>query len=72
MFLLADDAQVYAVGWVTLSMLGAGIAQGKNRSGLAWFLVTALLGPLGIFLLVALSPKLPDREVIAVSAAADH
>jgi hypothetical protein len=72
MFLLADNAQVYAVGWGTLSLLSAGIAQGKNRSGLTWFLVTVLLGPLGIFLLVALAPKLPDHEVIAVSAPADH
>ena len=72
MFLLADNAQVYAIGWGTLSMLGAGIAQGKNRSGLAWFLVTALLGPIGIFLLVALSPKLPDRELIAVAASPER
>jgi hypothetical protein len=73
MLLLADNVvQVYGVGWGTLSMLGAGIAQGKNRSGLNWFLVTLLLGPVGIFLLVALSPKLPDQEIIAVSASPDR
>jgi len=73
MFLLADNiVQVYGVGWGTLSLIGAGIAQGKNRSGLAWFLVTLLLGPLSIFLLVALAPKLPDREVITVPATPDR
>ena len=65
MVLLADSVgQAYAVGWVTLSLLGAGIAQGKNRSGLNWFLATALLGPLSIFLLVAIAPKLPGREIV--------
>jgi hypothetical protein len=66
MLLLADDAHVYAVGWITLSMLSAGIAQGKNRSGLGWFAATAILGPIGLFLLVALAPKLPNPEIFAV------
>jgi hypothetical protein len=26
----------YFVGWGTLALLNAGIAQGKRRSGLAW------------------------------------
>jgi hypothetical protein len=65
MLLLADNAEVYAVGWGTLSLLAAGIAQGKNRSGLAWFAVTVLLGPIGVFSL-ALSPKLPSHEVQAI------
>ena len=71
MLLLADDAQVYAVGWATLAMLGAGIAQGKNRSGLAWFLITALFGPLGIFFLVIVE-KLPGREIITAAANPNH
>jgi len=33
----------YAVGWGTLALLNAGLAQSKNRSGLAWFLVSLLL-----------------------------
>jgi hypothetical protein len=35
----------YAVGWGTLALINAGIAQGKNRSGLVWFLLSLLLGP---------------------------
>ena len=40
------------VGWGTLALLNAGVAQGKNRDGLSWFLVSLLLGPLATFLLV--------------------
>ena len=46
-------------------MINAGIAQGKNRSGLAWFLLSLLLGPIATFLLVAFFDKLdgvPGRE----------
>ncbi|HEY3246370.1 MAG TPA: hypothetical protein VGM03_23745 [Phycisphaerae bacterium] len=44
------------VGWGTLSLLNAGLAQAKNRSGLAWWLVSLLLGPIATLLLVLLSP----------------
>jgi hypothetical protein len=47
------------VGWGTLMLINAGLAQGKNRSGLNWFLLSLLLGPLATFLLVAAFPKLP-------------
>ncbi|MCB8817175.1 hypothetical protein [Desulfosporosinus shakirovi] len=42
----------YAVGWGTLSLINAGIAQGKNRSGFNWFLLTLFLGPLATLFLV--------------------
>ena len=42
----------YAVGWGTLAQINAGIAQGKNRSGLAWFFVSLVFGPLATFILV--------------------
>lgn len=45
-------ASGYAVGWLTLALINAGLAQGKNRSGLAWFLVSLLIGPLATFLVV--------------------
>ena len=44
----------YAVGWGTLALINAGLAQGKRRSGLAWFLVSLLLGPLATLLIVVL------------------
>jgi hypothetical protein len=46
----------YFVGWGTLALINAGLAQSKNRSGLAWFLLSLLLGPLATFLLVILEP----------------
>ncbi|MEI3613457.1 hypothetical protein [Pseudogracilibacillus sp. SO30301A] len=50
----------YFVGWGTLALINAGIAQGKNRSGLNWFLISLLLGPIATFLLV-LFDKLPGE-----------
>ena len=52
----------YAIGWGTLAMINAGLAQAKNRSGLAWFLVSLILGPIATFCVVVLdkqSPKVP-------------
>lgn len=48
----------YFVGWGTLSLINAGLAQGKNRSGLAWFLISLFLGPIATFLIVVLD-RLP-------------
>ena len=42
----------YFVGWGTLSLINAGIAQGKNRSGLNWFLLSLFLGPFATLILV--------------------
>ncbi|MBU2886340.1 antitermination protein NusB [Gilvimarinus agarilyticus] len=47
----------YAVGWGTLALINAGIAQGKNRSGLAWFLLSILLGPIATLILVILDKR---------------
>lgn len=52
-------AGTYFVGWGALALINAGLAQGKNRSGLNWFLLSLLLGPIATFLLVALFPKRP-------------
>jgi hypothetical protein len=56
--MLADIAQQssYAIGWGTLALINAGLAQSKNRSGFAWFLVSLLLGPLATFFIVILEP----------------
>lgn len=58
--LLIEQFRPYAVGWGTLTLINAGIAQGKNRSGLAWFLLSIFLGPMATFILVAFCAKLPD------------
>ena len=46
----------YAVGWFTLSLINAGLAQGKGRSGLAWWVASLFLGPIATFLIVLLDP----------------
>jgi hypothetical protein len=48
-----DDPGSFFVGWGTLSLINAGLAQGKARSGLNWFLLSLLLGPIATFVLVA-------------------
>ena len=42
-------------GWGTLALINAALAQGKNRSGLLWFVLSLLLGPFATLLLVLLS-----------------
>jgi hypothetical protein len=48
----------YTVGWFTLAVINGGLAQGKNRSGMNWFLLSLLLGPLATCVLVGFYPKL--------------
>lgn len=47
----------YFVGWGTLALINAGLAQGKNKSGLTWFLVSLLLGPIATLILVTLEKE---------------
>ncbi len=42
----------YVGGWGTLALINAGLAQGKNRTGLNCFLLSLLLGPLATVLLL--------------------
>jgi hypothetical protein len=49
----------YAVGWFTLALINAGLAQGKGRSGLAWWAVSLLIGPIATLLIVLLDPVRP-------------
>jgi hypothetical protein len=53
----------FSIGWGTLSLIVAGIAQGKNRSGLVWWLLSLLLGPFALLILLMLS-KVPESNVI--------
>ncbi|WML38158.1 hypothetical protein RCG19_13080 [Neobacillus sp. OS1-2] len=47
----------YYIGWGTLSLINAGLAQGKNRSGFNWFLLSLLLGPLATFILLLVEKR---------------
>jgi hypothetical protein len=61
MFAAVHITNDFYAGWGTLSLVNAGLAQGKGRSGLNWFLLSLLLGPVATFALVALFDPLPTR-----------
>lgn len=44
----------YYVGWFTLALINAGLAQAKNRSGLLWFIISIFFGPLATLVIVLL------------------
>lgn len=50
----------FYVGWGTLALVNAGLAQSKNRSGLAWFLISMLLGPIATFILVVFCERVEE------------
>jgi len=56
MISLVDKGDFF-VGWGTLALINAGLAQGKNRSGLLWFLVSLFFGPVATLILVLLDKK---------------
>jgi len=62
MDILADATaqQTAYVGWGTLALINAGLAQGKNHSGLLWFLISLPLGFVATFFIVAFCRKYPD------------
>jgi len=45
----------FIVGWGTLSLINAGLAQGKNRSGFLWWILSLFLGPIATLIIVLLS-----------------
>lgn len=47
----------YVVGWGTLALINAGVVQGKNRTGLNWFLLSPALGPLATFILLLVEKR---------------
>ena len=51
---MPDQTSGFVVGIGTLALVNAGLAQGKNRSGLAWFLLSLVLGPVATLLIVVL------------------
>lgn len=46
----------FFVGWGTLSLINAGLAQSKGRGGLGWWLGSVFIGPLATLLIVVLPP----------------
>ncbi len=52
----------YAVGWITLSFINAGLAQAKGLDGGLWWLASIFLGPVATFLIVIQPPSTPPGE----------
>ena len=46
----------YFIGNGTLSLINAGLAQAKGRSGLGWWFGSLFLGPIATILIVVLPP----------------
>lgn len=57
-----DERTNFFVGWGTLALINAGLAQGKGRSGLIWCLLSLALGPIATFLIVVLGRVPADIE----------
>ncbi len=56
---VAEVGRSYAVGWGTLALINAGLAQAKGRSRLAWFLASLLFGPIATFFIVVTDDAKP-------------
>ncbi|MEQ2005962.1 MAG: hypothetical protein ABMA26_04115 [Limisphaerales bacterium] len=59
---MTDQSTEYYAGWGTLALVNAGLAQGKGRSGLGWFLLSIPFGPIATLLIVLL-----DRVALPTS-----
>jgi hypothetical protein len=53
------ESQGFVVGWGTLALINAALAQAHGRSGLTWFAVSIVLGPFAT-LLLTLRYRKPD------------
>ena len=69
--MILQQSPEYVAGWGTLALINAGLAQGKNRSGLNWFLLSLFMGPVATFILVALCENLPGPSDKADKPAAE-
>jgi hypothetical protein len=52
--------QGYVVGWGTLALINAGLAESKGRSRRVWFLVSLLLGPIATLIIVITDRASPE------------
>ena len=66
---MQDQYVTISAAWFTLSLVNAGLAQAKQRSGLNWWFASLFIGPLATLLIVAWPPgggsHEPTREVMS-------
>ena len=53
---LTEMTMEESIGWGSLALINAGLAQCKGRSGLGWFFISIFLGPIATFIIVVLDP----------------
>ena len=53
---MQDQYVSFSAAWFTLSLINAGLAQSKQRSGLTWWFISLFIGPLATLLIVAWPP----------------
>jgi hypothetical protein len=66
------DYSGYGVGWFTLALINAGLAQAKNRSGLAWWVGSLFIGPIATLLIVILDRLPMGNRYAGESASSGH
>jgi len=59
---MQSDIERYAVGWGTLALINANLAQLKGRSGFWWFVGSLVGGPAVTFLLALSDPVRSDAS----------
>lgn len=57
-------SQDHALGWGSLALINAGLAEAKGRGRLAWFIVSLFLGPIATLLIVVQAPVLLDPATV--------
>jgi hypothetical protein len=69
---MPDQYVSYSAAWFTLSLINAGLAQSKGRSGVNWWLLSLFLGPFATLLIVAwpaVEPGEPAPETMSRTTA---
>jgi hypothetical protein len=55
--MMNSDISNFTAGIFSLALVNAGLAQTKNRSGLLWFFLSLLLGPIATLIIVLFEKK---------------
>ena len=51
-----NPSNEFVVGWGTLSLINAGLAQSKQRNAFVWWVASLFIGPVATLLIVVLPP----------------
>ena len=60
--IMDTQSSEFVVGWGTLMLINAGLAQSKGRGGLNWFLLSIFLGPVATFFIVISEPLVSSQS----------